>query len=797
MTGVIVGQLTPEKRETNTFLGPPNTSNAIKGLYYDDNLDIELMGKLSQDESDYVVLFINDSTLGGSPQMELKVSEEFRISAILDSGSEINLIAEDVYQRIAKAGIQIPVLPVENVVLVTAFGKKSKRIKQQVLVEFTMGSDLFESVFMVCSQLRNEAIIGCQFLIEYGISVNFNKNVINYIRSGSIREQAFLTEVRSHSERKSSSKQIREVIPQHPPPTGRQPPRSTADCEGQTLTGTVHSRPIPNRYTEEAARQSERMCMESGHFNSFEFPCGICNDLEGSSSLQHGARCDHFESVVELPDTEVSDDLFVQSRVSVNRNAANEIKLNVMNVRRELPVAEPVPTPKPRLNDPRSLQRADAASLVDKVACLSELQQMKLYQILIKYLDHMTTKPGRCILLEYRFQVDTDQPIVGHSRPIPFALRPAVRAQITQLLEDDILEISASPVLNPLTIIKKEGGNIRICVDARKVNQFTVPDRERVPPIQELLQKCNGARYFTSLDLSSAFLQIQLHEDSRRYTAFLFDSTVYQFKRIPYGFKNSLSAFIRAIKLALGGSDLEYVVFYVDDILIYSRTFDEHMMHIDAVLGKLTTAGFTINANKCRFCKEEVRFLGHRIDRTGVSADPDRIAAILNYPAPRNSKQLRQFLGTCNFHSRFIPGYANYVAPLTPLLKQGVQWLWAEEAQDAFRKLRESFAHSIHLVHPREGQPYAIYTDASKLGISSILSQKGESGETLIVSTASRVLSPVERRYSTCEQELLAVVYALQKFRIYVIGHTVTVYSDNKALSFLKRCNLTSSRVTR
>jgi hypothetical protein len=130
-------------------------------------------------------------------------------------------------------------------------------------------------------------------------------------------------------------------------------------------------------------------------------------------------------------------------------------------------------------------------------------------------------------------------------------------------------------------------------------------------------------------------------------------------------------------------------------------------------------------------------------------------------------------------------------------MKQGVKWVWTDEAQDAFLRLRESFARSIQLVHPRDELPYVIYTDASKLGISSILTQESDSGETLIVSTASRVLSPVERRYSTCEQELLAVVYALQKFRIYVIGHHITLYSDNKALSFMKRCNLTSSRVTR
>jgi hypothetical protein len=271
--------------------------------------------------------------------------------------------------------------------------------------------------------------------------------------------------------------------------------------------------------------------------------------------------------------------------------------------------------------------------------------------VLIPYLKHLTTKPGRCTLFRYKFQVHTDRPIIGYSRPIPFAVRPAVREQIKQMEKDDILETSTSPILNPLTVVTKENGKIRICIDARKVNQFTIPDHERTPPLQELLQKFHGAKYFTSLDLSSAYLQIELHEESRKYTAFLFDSTVYQFKRVPYGFKNSLPAFIRAIKLALGGSNLENVVFYIDDILIHSKTFDDHLRHLDTVLGKLTKAGFNINATKCRFCKDEVKFLGHRIDRMGVSADPDRVQAILSYPAPRNSKQLRQFLGTCKFHT--------------------------------------------------------------------------------------------------------------------------------------------------
>jgi hypothetical protein len=182
------------------------------------------------------------------------------------------------------------------------------------------------------------------------------------------------------------------------------------------------------------------------------------------------------------------------------------------------------------------------------------------------------------------------------------------------MLQDDFLEISNSHFLNPLSVVYKEDKKIRICVDARRVNQHTVPDRERTAPLQELLQKFEGAQFMSTLDLTSAYLQIPLHRDSRKYTAFLFDSTVYQYTRTPYGFRNSLSAFVRALKLALGGEADEFVVVYVDDALVFSRSFQEHLRHLDVVLGKLAKAGFTLNATKCRFC-QKIRFLGHRIDR--------------------------------------------------------------------------------------------------------------------------------------------------------------------------------------
>jgi hypothetical protein len=182
--------------------------------------------------------------------------------------------------------------------------------------------------------------------------------------------------------------------------------------------------------------------------------------------------------------------------------------------------------------------------------------------------------------------------------------------------------------------------------------------------------------------------------------------------------------------------------------------------------------------------KPEIKFVSHLFSRKKIMPDLQRIEAILNYPAPRNQKQLRRFLGVCGFHQRFIINYASYVASLLVLLQKQIKWKWSSEMQSAFETLRKRFAHSIHLIHPDDDLPYIIHTDASGKAIAAVLMQTKEDGETRIFSTASRVLTLAEQRYSTCEQELLAIVYALQKFRIYVFGLKIMLYTDNKSLSF-------------
>jgi hypothetical protein len=240
-------------------------------------------------------------------------------------------------------------------------------------------------------------------------------------------------------------------------------------------------------------------------------------------------------------------------------------------------------------------------------------------------------------------------------------------------LSSRILEIFTSSHVNPLTVVLRDGKAPRICMDAKKMNRYTLPDRARVPPIQELLHQLHGSKSSTSIDLSSAFLQIGLKTESRKTTSFLFDSQLYQFTRCPYGFKNSLPAFERALQLTLGSDTYDYALAYIDDIIAHSPTFELNLKHLNTVLSRLTRAGFTANAGKCNFCKVEISFLGLVIRQGVVSPDPRRKEAILNYPGLRNQRHLRKFLGTANYHHRFIVSLRRLCGTSAPVTQEGKQ----------------------------------------------------------------------------------------------------------------------------
>ena len=359
----------------------------------------------------------------------------------------------------------------------------------------------------------------------------------------------------------------------------------------------------------------------------------------------------------------------------------------------------------------------------------------------------------------------------------------AVDREIENMLQQNIIERSCSEFCNPIRIVKKSG-EVRICLDARFLNKVIASDNESPPRIEELLQKHEGAIYFSTTDLVKGYWQIPLNPESKKYTAILYKGQLYQFKRVPFGIKTAGLGFIRALSRALHIIS-HFVTAYVVDVLIASKNFTGHLDHLRELFIHLRVAGFTLSLKKLRFFQKSVRFVGFILDARGISADPEHLKKIEEFPCPNNRPQLQGFLGVCGYHRRFSIRHANYVDPFRDLLQVGNPWRWTNRHSQAFLELQFNYRNAVTLSHYLVNVRFRLQTDASDVRVSGILYQIDSEGDLRIISLASRVLSKYETRYTTTEKELLAIIYSVLKFRYYLIGNEFDIVTGHKALTFL------------
>ncbi|KAK9720154.1 Integrase zinc binding domain [Popillia japonica] len=394
----------------------------------------------------------------------------------------------------------------------------------------------------------------------------------------------------------------------------------------------------------------------------------------------------------------------------------------------------------------------------------------------------------------HNIEITSDEPFHCKTYPVPHQYRREVQQEVQKLLREGIIERSNSCYINPIVIVKKTDGSLRICLDAREINKRIKPGYENPQTVEILTSNCYGSNIFSKLDLKSAFWLIRLHNDSKKYCAFSINGSVYQFNVAVFGVKNSPSALIRFLNRILSGYQ-EFCAYYFDDILIYSKTSEEHVQHLNTIFRILRENGMKINLQKCKIFQRQVKFLGYEIGREGIKLDDQRLAEIKDYPRPRKIKEMRAFLGMMNYYKRFVPNYARKTAPFK-LLKKNQKWKWEEEQEEAFEKLKEAFGKSISLQHPNYGLPFTLRTDASHNAIAAELTQD-QNGIEVPIQFVSRVLRDAELRYSTSEKEMLAIVYSVDKLRYYLIGKHFTIETDHIALLSLLNKRINNNRIYR
>lgn len=422
----------------------------------------------------------------------------------------------------------------------------------------------------------------------------------------------------------------------------------------------------------------------------------------------------------------------------------------------------------------------------------------KLVGLLQKYKDLFSSKLGRANCYQHEIKMKTQEPIVKRTYPVPYAYREKIEEKLREMVDQRIISRSSTPYCSPLTFTLKKDGSIRVLLDAREINKYMISETEK-PPIQiDVMNAFHGANYISVIDLNNAYFQIPISETSKMYTGFTFNGKSYIYNVLPQGLKTSVGSFSRAMDMILGHEVREFCVNYLDDLaIITTGSFDNHLEHLNIVLGKLKKAGMTCNLKKCEFFCQEVKMLGYIISTQGLRTDPDKVKSIQEFPAPKKLKQIRAFLGLCNFYRKFIPNYSKNTQPLCELLKKGVGWRWGSIEQEAFDRVKRSFIETILLHHPNFEEPYYLQTDSSGVGMAGVLYQVDKQGEMKILGFHSKALRGAQLNWTVTEQEFYSVISCLEKFETYLRGAQVVIRTDHKALIFVKTWKLYNARVTR
>lgn len=374
--------------------------------------------------------------------------------------------------------------------------------------------------------------------------------------------------------------------------------------------------------------------------------------------------------------------------------------------------------------------------------------------------------------------------------------------QLDEMLKDDVVEPCESPWSSPVLLTPKKNGELRFCLDSRKLNAVTRKDAYSLPYITEILDNLRDAKYLSSIDLSKSFWQILIQEKDRCKTAFYIPSRgTFQFKSMPFGLTNAPATQQRLVDILFYGPEFENKVFvYVDDVIIISESFEHHMSLLSRVLEKLKLANLTINLSKSRFFRSQLKYLGYIVDANGLHADPEKVESIYNYPTPSNRKEVRRFIGTASWYRRFIPNFSKLATPLNKLTSQGKNappFFWSQEADEAFKKLKEYLVSAPILACPDYSKPFCVHTDASDYGIGAVLTQSLDNEEK-VIAYMSKSLTKQERNYSATEREALAVLAAIEHWRCYLEnGMKFTVFTDHSSLKWFLNLNNPTGRLAR
>lgn len=462
-----------------------------------------------------------------------------------------------------------------------------------------------------------------------------------------------------------------------------------------------------------------------------------------------------------------------------------------------IPVSPLPATPSPaRRHNIIKLNYFELALRDDEGSNLSPYQHKRLNDLLTAHEPIFAEQGPPTEHQEHRIDTGNEAPVASTPYRLTPEKRAVLRAELDHMAQAGIIEESDSPWASPVVLVPKKDGSIRVCIDYRKLNAITKPDRYPLPRIDDLLHDARSTKYMSTLDLRSGYWQIRVKPEDQEKTAFVTPFGMFQFRRMPFGLRNAPPTFQRLMDSFKNGLPQIHILAYLDDLIVTSDSFVKHINDLTQVFLRLARFNLRAHRSKCHFGCQQVRYLGHILTPDGIMVDPEKTSAILQRTAPTNLKQLTSFLQTCSWYRRFIPGFSSIIDPLSKLTRKNIPWAWSDEQNTNFNQLKNLLTTAPVLAQANGQLPFIIKTDASAFALGAVLVQ-GTGADEHPIEYASRLLIPAERNYSTIEREALAVVWALEKFRGYIEGQEINIITDHQPLKWLMTLKSPSGRLAR
>jgi hypothetical protein len=371
-------------------------------------------------------------------------------------------------------------------------------------------------------------------------------------------------------------------------------------------------------------------------------------------------------------------------------------------------------------------------------------------------------------------------PISKRPYGMPVSELVELKKQIAELQAKGLIRPSSSPWGAPILFVGKKDGTQRMCVDYRSLNEVTIKNKYPLPRIEDLFEQMKGASVFSKIDLRSGYHQLKIQESDISKTAFRTRYGLYEYTMMSFELTNAPAYFMYLMNKVFMEYLDRFVVVFIDDILVFSKTMEEHEEHLRLVLEKLRSNQLYAKFSKCEFWLTEDAFLGHIISAGGVSVDPGKVKDVLNWMPPTTVLEIQSFLGLAGYYRRFVKDFSKIAKPMMKLLEMNKTFEWTKECQASFEELKKRLTSSPVLVLPDLTKKFDIYCDASRQGLGCVLMQEGQ-----VVRYAYRQLRKHEENYPTHDLELAAVVHTLKIWRHYLIGHRCEIYSDHKSLKYI------------